>query len=142
MNHKTTFFALLVSIALHGQKQEVNLGNMKVDHHVNDTTEIREFYRNILGFKLVTPDSPVPRDYVEFSNGFRLNIIYQRKDVPSNEDFMNGLWLRIHVADFATVAERVRKSGVKIIHDKVDKDEIYFQALGGQVYRMGKLKSN
>ena len=114
---------------------------MKVNHYLKDTSEVRTFYKEVLGMNLVTPKSPVTRDYIEFANGFRMNIIYMEKNVPSQADFHDGLWIRIHTADFKNVAERVRQSGVKIIQDKVEKNEIYFQAPGGQVFRMGEILS-
>ncbi|WP_298794193.1 VOC family protein [uncultured Allomuricauda sp.] len=131
--------AMVFTVVTFSQKQEVHLGNLKVNHHVKDTLEVRKFYKDVLGMKLITPKSPVPRDYVEFSNGFRINIIYLKENVPSIADFHEGLWIRIHTADFKNVAERVRQSGVKIIRDKVEKNEIYFQAPGGQIFRMGEI---
>ncbi|MEX0314944.1 MAG: VOC family protein [Allomuricauda sp.] len=142
MKHFLLFPALFFVINAFAQKQKIELGNMKINHHVNDTVKIRKFYKDVLGAKLITPKSKVPRDYMEFSNGFRLNIIYLDKGVPNQGEFFDGLWIRIHVQDFKEVAQRIRDSEAKIIKDYPDKNEIYFQAPGGQVFRMGEQKSN
>lgn len=142
MRYFILFLLLLFTTCMFSQLQEINLGNMKINHHVKDTSKVRNFYKDILGAKLVQPKSKFPRDYLEFSNGFRLNIIYLNEGVPSLTEFYDGLWIRIHVEDFKKVAQRIRNSSAKIIKDRPGNNEIYFQAPGGQVFRMGGLKSN
>ena len=138
---KQSFLLLFLTWAFmaNSQYSDVRLGNLKINHNIQDTLEVRSFYRDVLGVELHTPSSKVPRDYLRFSNDFRLNIIYQKEGAPNHEDFMKALWIRIHVKDFKILANRVRGSKATVFKDRPETNEIYFQAPGGQVFRMGKL---
>ncbi|MGW9684451.1 VOC family protein [Flagellimonas sp. 2504JD1-5] len=138
MKYPILLFLLISGYGLNAQYSDVNLGNLKINHHIKDTMTVRSFYKDVLGMELHTPKSKVPRDYLTFSNGFRLNIIYQNQNAPTPEDFMKALWIRIHVKDFKALADKIRDSKAKVFKDYPEREEIYFQAPGGQVFRMEK----
>ncbi|MEQ9422903.1 MAG: hypothetical protein RJQ09_00690 [Cyclobacteriaceae bacterium] len=137
MKHLFLALSLLSGFSSFSQSA-FELFDLKVNHHATLRNEIQTFYKDVLKCELVTPDSNVPRDYVQFSNDQRLNIIYFDDDnqILSDDDFMNSIWIKIKVDEFVKRREAVLGSGVKIIADKPDKGELYFQAPGGQVYRM------
>jgi len=128
----------LVSQAVFAQKSSIELVHLKLNQDEAKMAEIREFYKGVLGLKLVSPEGAIKRDYLEFDNGQRLNLIYVSKErVPDQRAFMNGMWIRLETTDFNTLVEKVMASGVPIVKEVTGK-ELYFQAPGGQVWRMVK----
>ncbi|MEO9965705.1 MAG: VOC family protein [Reichenbachiella sp.] len=125
-------------------QEAVNLGDLKINQLLESRSEIQTFYKETLGAKVVSFDEPVVRDYIQFDNDLRLNLIYQQdfKDVPDADAFYGGLWIKILVDDFDRRYNRVKNSTAKIIKDRPEKGELYFQAPGGQVYRMVKIEAN
>ena len=114
------------------------MGDWKVNAPLSKRESIQQFYKDRLKLLLVTPESPVPRDYIQFDNDLRINIIYQTKmeNHLTAEQGVVAPWIKIEVDQLQQRAEAIRDSGVIIIKDAPVKGEIYFQAPDGLVYRM------
>ena len=132
--------AILASLNVLAQsKSGIELEHLKINQNLAEAENIRHFYREVLDLKVVSPEGRVKRDYVEFDNGQRINLIYfsDASKVPSKEEFLNGLWIRITVNNFEDKRDKVLATKAKVIR-QVDGKELYFQAPGGQVFRMVK----
>lgn len=121
----------------------IELGDLKINQSLDLKSEIQQFYKETMTASLVSFETPVVRDYIQFDNGFRLNMIYQEDEasVPDTDQFYKGLWIKILVDDFDSRYKKIKKTNAKIIKDVPEKGELYFQAPGGQVFRMVKKTS-
>ena len=115
----------------------IAIGDLKINAPISKQQDIREFYKEVLGAKVVTPDGPVPRDYVQFDNGIRINIIYQnnRKDILTTTQSLKAPWIKLSVNRFGERRAKVINFGVQVIKE-VPYKELYFQSPDGLVYRM------
>jgi|GEM_PF-4843226 len=113
------------------------LGDLKINAPISKQQDIREFYKEVLGATVVTPNSPVPRDYVKFDNGIRINIIYHsnRKQLLNSNQALKAPWIKLKVDRFGQRRAMVIGFGVKVIKE-VPHKELYFQSPDGIVYRM------
>jgi len=111
----------------------VSLGNhSKIVSNRIDQTRIRAFYADVLGceFTKKTPDA----DYVRFGEDFFLAILYQDR-APDAEAARASIWLELRTDEPDALTERILEFGVHRI-DVPDADHLYFQAPGGQVFRV------
>jgi glyoxalase superfamily protein len=97
-----------------------------------DRDAVRHFFHEVLG-------APQPRkseavDIFRLGPAFFLAIVYS-KDAPTPEAMQNSIWLELATADPAAMKARILAGGGKEI-DYRDKDHLYFQAPGGQVFRL------
>ncbi len=131
-------FCLLNLLALAQDTSGIDIADIKLNCNVSSMEEVRSFYTDVLGANLVSPESKVPRDYIQFDNDQRINIIYMSdsEKVLTKEQAMNAPWVKIEVEDFDKRYKKVKKSGVSIIKENKEKRELYFQSPDGQVYRM------
>ena len=97
--------------------------------------QVRQFYREILGCKSLP--SPAPNlDLYEFANSFVLGVFFcDDADVLTDEQCLNAAWLEIKTASPQEIKGRLLRIGVKKV-DYPDKSRFYFQAPGGQVFRL------
>jgi hypothetical protein len=104
--------------------------------------ELRErakaFYGDVLGCPSL--DSPLPElDLYAFDGGFVLGIFFGAADEAlTADDHLRGTWLELKVADPEAVKRRLLAFGVSEV-DYVDRSRFYFQAPGGQVFRLAAL---
>lgn len=94
--------------------------------------KIRSFYTSILQCELIKTYESV--DVVRFPGDFYLGISF-RQDSLTDDEFLRATWLEIKTDDPSALKERVLGFGVKEI-EYWDKEHFYFQAPGGQVYRI------
>jgi hypothetical protein len=117
----------------------VHIGNhmkMTLPRHLRARS--REFYASLLGCKVL--ESPLPDlDLYEFAGGFVLGLFFSGdRDVLAEADHLKGTWLEIKVDDPAAWNARLRAFGVQPV-DYPDPTRFYFQAPGGQVYRLAPM---
>jgi 8-oxo-dGTP diphosphatase len=95
----------------------------------------REFYAELLGCRVI--ESPRPDlDLYEFAGGFVLGLfLVDAADALSEADHLKATWLEIKVEDPAAYKARLLEFGVKEV-DYPDPIRFYFQAPGGQVFRL------
>jgi len=113
-----------------------SIGNhMKFDVHKNLRDRVRSFYLDVL--QCTTIPSPAPDlDLFQFPDSFVLGVFYCEKgDVLSEEDHLKAAWLEIKTKDVSEVKRRLIEFGVKEV-EYPDKSRFYFQAPGGQVFRL------
>jgi len=96
---------------------------------------VRSFYLDVL--QCTTILSPAPDlDLFLFPTSFVLGVFYcEQADVLSEEDHLKAAWLEIKTKDVQEVKRRLVEFGVKKV-DYPDKTRFYFQAPGGQVFRL------
>jgi catechol 2,3-dioxygenase-like lactoylglutathione lyase family enzyme len=111
----------------------VTIGNhSKIVSRPADQARIRAFYRDVLGCELTkqTPDV----DIIRFEGNFFLTVLY-RDQVLGAEGARSSIWLEVRSDDPAALNARIMKFGVHRIENP-DADHLYFQAPGGQVFRV------
>ncbi len=98
----------------------------------------REFYANVLGCKVLeSPRSDL--DLYEFADGVVLGLfVVEETETLAAADYLKSTWLEIKVADPATWKTRLQDFGVQEV-DFPDPTRFYFQAPGGQVFRLAPM---
>lgn len=117
---------------------KVTLGNhLRILADKNIKEKVRDFYVNVLGCKLLP--SPMPMmDIFEFEGGFILGIYFcDEKEVLTAEESLKATWLELKTPQPEDLKKRLIQMGVKEIN-YTDRSRFYFQAPGGQVYRIEK----
>jgi hypothetical protein len=80
-----------------------------------------------------------PRSHLElylFANGFVVGVFFcEPDDLLSEEDQLKAAWLEIKTDDVAGVKRQLLEFGVMEV-DYSDTSRFYFQAPGGQVFRL------
>jgi hypothetical protein len=118
----------------------VSLGNhMKMVVPTVLRTRIHEFYGGLLGLAPL----PSPRedlDLYEFPGGFVLGFFFTESpgELLSAEDYAKATWLELKVANPAEWKAKLLAFGVGEIAFP-DPDRFFFQAPGGQVFRLAHL---
>jgi catechol 2,3-dioxygenase-like lactoylglutathione lyase family enzyme len=127
--------------------QGVTIGNhAAVRVRSADRERIRSFYRDVLGCKITREVEG--KDDVRIGDGFYIAFLYQSGDARaadkgvvhaaedslSEEQFLKSIWLEIKSADVEALRQRIVSFGVKVL--PVPDDHLYFQAPGGQVFRL------
>jgi hypothetical protein len=98
----------------------------------------REFCGRVLACKAM--ESPLPDlDLYEFDGGFVLGLFFEDESgVLSEADCLKATWLEIKTADPVAFRARLEAFGVKQV-DYPDPSRFYFQAPGGQVFRLAPI---
>lgn len=110
-----------------------------IGNHMKSTVhpELRErilvFYQDILGGELIPTEKPKV-DLFRFSNNFIMGVFYSH-DCLTEQQQLNAMWCEIKTDKVDQLKEKIIKFGVKEV-DYEDKNHFYFQAPGGQVYRI------
>ncbi len=99
----------------------------------------RAFYQDLLGCRPL--ESPRPDlDLYEFEGSFVLGIFFVKPEEALPEaDYLKATWLELKVLDPETVKARLLAFGVKPV-DFPDPTRFFFQAPGGQVFRLAPLE--
>lgn len=112
----------------------------------DERDKIRTFYRDVLGCKLVREFDD--KDDFRVGDGFYIAFLYASgrgveadKGVPyaaedalSDDDFLKAIFLELRTEDVEEMRRRIVASGVKVLD--VPDVHLYFQAPGGQVWRL------
>ena len=99
----------------------------------------REFYSGLLGLKSITS----PRgdlDLYEFANGVVLGFFFTDSpgEVLRESDYAKATWLEIKVEDPQAWKAKLVAFGVREV-EYPDTERFFFQAPGGQVFRLAPL---
>jgi hypothetical protein len=117
----------------------IHIGNhMKMNVSSKLRAKTQTFYEDVLGCKPMT--SPMPDlDLFEFDGGFVLGVFFvDEGETLSVEDQRKATWLEIKTKNVDALKRRLQKFGVTEL-DYVDKSRFYFQAPGGQVFRLAAM---
>ena len=112
------------------------IGNhIKTSVHKSLRDRVRRFYQEVLQCKIMP--APMPNlDLFVFDNDFVLGVFYCDEDeVLSPADHQKAAWLEIKTKDVEQVKRQLVDFGVEPI-EYLDKTRFYFQAPGGQVFRL------
>ncbi|MFC4055923.1 VOC family protein [Actinomadura syzygii] len=107
---------------------------------------IRKFYRDVLGCELTREfddkdDFRLGDDfYIAFLYGsgdgreVDEGVAYAAEDALSDDDFLKAIFLELKAADVEKTRQKIVDFGVKVLD--VPDPHLYFQAPGGQVFRL------
>ncbi len=107
---------------------------------------IRGFYRDVLGCRLVRTfddkdDFQLGDDYYVaflYAGGSGVDVdrgvSYAAADVLSDDDFLKAMFLELKADDVDDMRRKIIASGVRVLD--VPDPHLYFQAPGGQVFRL------
>ena len=110
-----------------------SIGNhAKITARPADRDRVRQFYQNVLGCEVTKRSNEV--DFFRFGNDFFVAALYDGRVLPEKEQ-VKSIWLELRADDPAALSRKIREFGV-IELDTWEKDRLYFQAPGGQVFRV------
>jgi hypothetical protein len=111
----------------------VRLGeHSKLIAQPGDRDRIRSFYQGVLGCKLKAVSERL--DSFELGSNFYIGVIYDAT-APATDVVAKGIWLELQADDPEDLKARILRFGIQGI-DYFDKKHFYFQAPGGQVFRI------
>jgi hypothetical protein len=112
---------------------KVSFGNhsaIRVPHSLQ--VKIRKFYRDVLGCEITKTTDDV--DYFRMGDNFFVAFLYE-DSVLSEPEWLKSIWLEIKADDVLAAKKKILAFGVKEVNSQ-DKAHLYFQAPGGQVFRL------
>jgi catechol 2,3-dioxygenase-like lactoylglutathione lyase family enzyme len=98
-----------------------------------DRENIRRFYRDVLGGKIMKTDPE--RDFIRLGEDFYVAFLYG--DVADESEFLRSgrsVWLEIKSGNVEEMTRRILESGARKLD--VPDPHLYFQAPGGQCLRL------
>jgi catechol 2,3-dioxygenase-like lactoylglutathione lyase family enzyme len=120
---------------------KIIIGNhlkMHLPHHLRERAS--QFYTDILGCRKLA-DLPYPNvDLYEFQGGFILGLFfYEEVDTLSEREQLEATWMEIKTDNPEVLKQRLIDFGVHEVEFE-DKSRFYFQAPGGQVFRVAPME--
>jgi catechol 2,3-dioxygenase-like lactoylglutathione lyase family enzyme len=112
---------------------KVSLGNhsaIRVPHSLQE--KIRKFYRDVLGCEITRKTDDV--DYFRIGDNFFVAFLYE-DGALSEPEWLKSIWLEIKADDVLAAKKKILAFGVQEVNS-LDKAHLYFQAPGGQVFRL------
>ena len=97
-----------------------------------DRERIRRFYQDVLGCAITKRSNEV--DFFMLGGDFFIAAIYEDRVLPEEEQ-VKAIWLELRSDYPAALSAEIRAFGVTEL-DTWEKDRLYFQAPGGQVFRV------
>jgi catechol 2,3-dioxygenase-like lactoylglutathione lyase family enzyme len=94
---------------------------------------IRGFYRDVLGCEITRAGDR--KDDFRLGDGFYFAFLYEDEGAALDESgFLRAIYLELKASDVEELRERIVAFGVRVLD--VPDPHLYFQAPGGQVYRL------
>jgi catechol 2,3-dioxygenase-like lactoylglutathione lyase family enzyme len=94
---------------------------------------IREFYRDVLGCT-ITRESDQKDDF-RMGDNFYIAFLYENESVALDESsFLKSIYLELKADNVEEMKQNIVAFGVKVL--EVQDPHLYFQAPGGQVFRL------
>jgi catechol 2,3-dioxygenase-like lactoylglutathione lyase family enzyme len=112
---------------------KISFGNhsaIRVPHNLQE--KIRKFYRDVLGCEITKTTDDV--DYFRLGDNFFVAFLYEDSAL-SEPEFLKSIWLEIKADDVLAAKKKILAFGVTEVNSR-DKAHLYFQAPGGQVFRL------
>jgi len=100
-----------------------------------DRDRIREFYRDILGFRIMRETDDKDDFQLGEDNYFHLSILYG--DFADESEFLRSgksIYLELKSDDVEAMRQKIIDAGVMVM--ELPDPHLYFQAPGGQVFRL------
>jgi catechol 2,3-dioxygenase-like lactoylglutathione lyase family enzyme len=94
---------------------------------------IRRFYRDVLGCEITRAGDR--KDDFRLGDGFYFAFLYEDEGAALDESgFLRAMYLELKASDVEELRQRIVAFGVRVLD--VPDPHLYFQAPGGQVYRL------
>lgn len=93
---------------------------------------VQQFYRDILGCRVTAKSKAM--DLIRLGTDFYIGVVYDDSAL-SAADRLNSIWLEIRTENPEELKQRVLAFGITEV-EFWDKEHFYFQAPGGQVFRL------
>lgn len=111
----------------------VSLGdNSKLTALPSERDRIRKFYRDVLGCPATKESERI--DIFRVGSGFYLGVVYDDSALGPS-DGLKAIWLDLRTDRPEELRQKILDFGIKGI-EFWDKEHFYFQAPGGQVFRL------
>jgi catechol 2,3-dioxygenase-like lactoylglutathione lyase family enzyme len=99
----------------------------------------RRFYVDLLGCRMLEEQPYPDLDLYEFAGGFVLGLFFVDDAAALTEDdHLKATWMELKTDNPRKLEERLRAFGVREV-DFADTSRFYFQAPGGQVFRVAPM---
>jgi catechol 2,3-dioxygenase-like lactoylglutathione lyase family enzyme len=98
----------------------------------SDRDRVRRFYGDVLGCRVTVKSNSM--DLLQLGTDFYIGVVYD-DNALSDVDRLNTIWLELLVDDPEGLKEQILEFGCKEV-EFWDKEHFYFQAPGGQVFRV------
>jgi hypothetical protein len=111
----------------------VSLGeNSKLTVNPSERSKIRKFYKDILGCPATKESERI--DVFKIGNTFYLGVMYDDSALTP-EYSLKSIWLELRTENAEGLKRKILDFGIKEL-EYWDKEHFYFQAPGGQVFRL------
>jgi hypothetical protein len=111
----------------------IELGeHSKMVIHPSERDRVQQFYRDVLGCQVTTKSKPM--DLIRLGMDFYIGAVYDGSAL-SDADRLNSIWLELRTEDPDGLKQQILGFGCKEV-EFWDKEHFYFQAPGGQVFRL------
>jgi extradiol dioxygenase family protein len=110
------------------------IGNhSKFNARAADRDRVREFYGDVVGCTITKQSKEV--DYFRLGDDFFIAALYDGRHALAEDDAVKATWFEIKTNDPDGLVARIRAFGATEL-ETWDKDHVYVQAPGGQVFRV------
>lgn len=99
---------------------------------------LQSFFRDVLGCTVLTKSATA--DLIQLGPGFSIWVNYDESAL-CDSDGQKAIWLELRTDDPKELKEEILKFGIPEIEFR-DKEHFYFQAPGGQVFRLAGAKED
>jgi len=111
----------------------VSLGeNSKLTVFPSEREQIRKFYREVLECPVTRESEKI--DVFRIGTTFHLGVVYEESALRI-EDRLKSIWLELCTDHLEELKQKILEFGIKEL-EYWDKEHFYFQAPGGQVFRL------
>jgi catechol 2,3-dioxygenase-like lactoylglutathione lyase family enzyme len=118
---------------------KVSLGeNSKLVVNPSERDQIRKFYQDVLGCPVTKESERI--DIFKIGSTFYLGVMYGDSAL-SKEDYLKSIWLELRTENPDELKNKILDFGITEI-EYWDKEHFYFQAPGGQVFRLTDSKED
>lgn len=116
-----------------GSVMSVSLGeNSKMTVHPAEQDRLERFYREVLGCNVIHKSKEL--DLIQMDHSFFIGVVYDDSALPESE-LLKSVWLDLRTDRPEALKQKILQFGIKEI-EFWDKEHFYFQAPGGQVFRL------
>lgn len=106
--------------------------NSKMTVLTSERDRIQRFYRDVLGCQVTEKSKTM--DIILLGTNFYIGVAYEDSAL-SESDLLKSIWLELQTNRPEELKQKILKFGIKEI-EYPDKKHFYFQAPGGQVFRL------
>ncbi|MDE3057277.1 MAG: VOC family protein [Bacteroidota bacterium] len=111
----------------------ISLGeHSKLTVHPSEREKIRKFYRDVLECPVTKESEAV--DIFQIGNNFYLGVVYDDSAL-NMENCLKAIWLELRTDHPEKLKQKILRFGIGEL-EYWDKEHFYFQAPGGQVFRL------